>query len=68
MSRRGNCYDNAVMSFSTDKSELADRWDSFKRGQDGVVCLLLEVFYNHGVVTRRSARSVRLGELLKRRN
>ena len=31
MSRRGNCYDNAVMEsfFSTVKSELADRFDSF---------------------------------------
>lgn len=31
MSRRGDCYDNAVMEgfFSTVKSELADRFDSF---------------------------------------
>jgi len=31
MSRRGNCYDNAVMEsfFSTVKSELADRFDTF---------------------------------------
>jgi putative transposase len=30
MSRRGNCYDNAVMEsfFSTVKSELGDRFDS----------------------------------------
>ena len=30
MSRRGNCYDNAVMEsfFSTVKTELADRFDS----------------------------------------
>jgi len=30
MSRRGNCYDNAVMErfFSTVKSELADRFAS----------------------------------------
>ena len=39
MSRRGNCYDNAVMEsfFSTVKSELADRFDSFGEAQDGVV-------------------------------
>jgi putative transposase len=47
MSRRGNCYDNAVMEsfFSTVKSELADRFDSF-----GVAKMelfdYLEVFYN----------------------
>jgi putative transposase len=31
MSRRGDCFDNAVMEsfFSTVKSELADRFDSF---------------------------------------
>lgn len=31
MSRRGDCYDNAVVEsfFSTVKSELADRFDSF---------------------------------------
>jgi transposase InsO family protein len=31
MSRRGNCYDNAVMEsfFSTVKSELADRFPSY---------------------------------------
>jgi putative transposase len=47
MSRRGNCYDNAVMEsfFSTVKSELADRFESF-----GVAKMELfdyvEVFYN----------------------
>ena len=47
MSRRGNCYDNAVMEsfFSTVKSELADRFESF-----GVAKMelfdYLEVFYN----------------------
>jgi putative transposase len=34
MSRRGNCYDNAVMEsfFSTVKSELSDRFESFRSG------------------------------------
>ena len=47
MSRRGNCYDNAVMEsfFSTVKSELADRFETF-----GVAKMelfdYLEVFYN----------------------
>ena len=41
MSRRGDCYDNAVMEsfFSTVKSELADRFDSFGASQDGAVRL-----------------------------
>ena len=47
MSRRGNCYDNAVMEafFSSLKSELADRFDS--RG-DATIALFdyIEVFYN----------------------
>jgi len=47
MSRRGDCYDNAVMEslFSTVKSELADRFDSFG---DGKMALFdyIEVFYN----------------------
>jgi len=47
MSRRGNCYDNAVMEsfFSTVKSELADRFDTY-----GIAKMELfdyiEVFYN----------------------
>ena len=47
MSRRGNCYDNAVMEsfFSTVKSELAARFESF-----GVAKMelfdYLELFYN----------------------
>ena len=47
MSRRGECYDNAVMEsfFSTVKSELADRFDSFGEAKmesfDDI-----EVFYN----------------------
>jgi putative transposase len=47
MSRRGNCYDNAVMEsfFSTVKSELADRFDS---GDHAKIALFdyIEVFYN----------------------
>jgi transposase InsO family protein len=47
MSRRGDCYDNAVMEsfFSTVKSELAERFDSFG---DGKMALFdyIEVFYN----------------------
>jgi Transposase and inactivated derivatives len=47
MSRRGNCYDNAVMEscFSTVKAELADRFDSCgeaKRELFGYI----ELFYN----------------------
>ena len=47
MSRRGNCYDCAVMEsfFSTVKSELADRFDTY-----GIAKMELfdyiEVFYN----------------------
>ena len=47
MSRRGNCYDNAVMEafFSSLKTELADRFDS---GGDAKMALFdyIEVFYN----------------------
>ena len=47
MSRRGNCYDNAVMEsfFSTVKTELADRFDS---GGEAKMALFdfIEVFYN----------------------
>lgn len=47
MSRRGNCYDKAVMeSFcSTVKSELADRFDSYGEAKMKVFGYL-EVFYN----------------------
>lgn len=47
MSRRGDCYDNAVMEafFSTVKTELADRFAS--RGEaDRQLFEYLEVFYN----------------------
>ena len=47
MSRRGNCYDNAVMEsfFSTVKSELADRFDGCG---DAKMALFdyIELFYN----------------------
>jgi putative transposase len=47
MSRRGDCYDNAVMEsfFSTVKSELTDRFDNFA---DAKMALFdyVEVFYN----------------------
>ncbi len=47
MSRRGNCYDNAVMEalFSSLKSELADRFES---AGDAKLALFeyIEVFYN----------------------
>jgi transposase InsO family protein len=47
MSRRGDCYDNAVMEsfFSTVKSELADRFDSFGEAKMAVFDYI-EVFYN----------------------
>jgi transposase InsO family protein len=47
MSRRGNCYDNAVMEsfFSTVKTELREHFDS---DRDAEVALFdyIEVFYN----------------------
>jgi putative transposase len=47
MSRRGNCYDNAVMEafFSTLKSELADRFESFSEAKMELFDYI-EVFYN----------------------
>ena len=47
MSRRGNCYDNAVMEsfFSTVKSELGDHFDSHGRGKVALFDYI-EVFYN----------------------
>lgn len=47
MSRRGNCYDNAVMEsfFSTLKSELRDRFDSHGEGKMELFDYI-EVFYN----------------------
>jgi putative transposase len=47
MSRRGNCHDNAVMEsfFSTVKSELADRFDSFAEAKMELFDYI-DVFYN----------------------
>ena len=47
MSRRGNCYDNAVMEswFSTVKSEEAERFDSYAQAKE-VLFDYIEVFYN----------------------
>jgi putative transposase len=47
MSRRGNCYDNAVMEsfFSSVKSELADRFDSCGEAKRELFDYI-EVFYN----------------------
>jgi transposase InsO family protein len=47
MSRRGNCYDNAVMEsfFSTVKTELADRFDSCGEAKMELFDYV-EVFYN----------------------
>jgi transposase InsO family protein len=47
MSRRGDCFDNAVMEsfFSTVKSELADRFESFGEGKMALFDYI-EVFYN----------------------
>jgi len=47
MSRRGNCYDNAVMEafFSTVKSEVADRFDSCGEAKTELFDFI-EMFYN----------------------
>lgn len=47
MSRRGNCYDNAVMEswFSTLKAELGETFESIRRGKD-LAFDYIEVFYN----------------------
>ena len=47
MSRRGNCYDNAVMEsfFSTVKTELADRFDTCGEAKTELFDYI-EVFYN----------------------
>lgn len=48
MSRRGDCYDNAVMEafFSSLKSELADRFESCAEAKMELFDYI-EVFYNH---------------------
>ena len=47
MSRRGDCYDNAVIEsfFSTVKSELGERFDSFGEAKMELFDYI-EVFYN----------------------
>lgn len=47
MSRRGDCYDNAVIEsfFSTVKSELAERFDSFRQAKMELFDYI-EAFYN----------------------
>jgi putative transposase len=47
MSRRGNCYDNAVMEswFSTVKFELGETFESIRRAKDQLFDYV-EVFYN----------------------
>ena len=47
MSRRGNCYDNAVMEswFSTVKSEVGERFDSYAHAKEALFDYI-EVFYN----------------------
>jgi putative transposase len=47
MSRRGNCYDNAVMEswFSTFKFELGETFESIRRAKD-LAFDYIEVFYN----------------------
>jgi len=48
MSRRGNCFDNAVMEsfFSTVKSELGERFESYGTAKMELFDYI-EVFYNH---------------------
>jgi len=47
MSRRGNCYDNAVMEswFSTLKSEAGERFESYAHAKEALFDYI-EVFYN----------------------
>ena len=47
MSRRGNCYDNAVAEswFSTLKAELGERFDSYAGAKEDLFDYI-EVFYN----------------------
>ena len=58
MSRRGDCYDNAVMErvFSSVKSEVADRFERCGAAKMEVFDYI-EVFYTSGAGIRRSARS-----------
>ena len=47
MSRRGNCYDKAVMEswFSTVKSEAGERFESYAHAKEALFDYV-EVFYN----------------------
>ena len=47
MSRRANCYDNAVMEsfFSTVKSELGERFEAYGIAKEALFDYI-EVFYN----------------------
>ena len=72
MSRRGNCYDNAVMEsfFSSVKSELSDRFDSC--GEAKMELSTTRVFYNqrrrHSTIRQISRRrSRRRGRLRRHR-
>jgi transposase InsO family protein len=58
MSRRGNCYDNAVMEsfFSTVKSELADRFGSYNEAR-------MEVFDYLEMYYRQRRRHSTLGQI-----
>ena len=57
MSRRGNCYDNAVMEafFSTVKNEVGERYDSHGDAK-GQLFDYIEVFYNQRQIGRASCR------------
>jgi len=60
MSRRGHCYDNAVMEsfFSSVKFELGERFDSHGAGKMQLFDYI-EVFYNQRGGIRRLGRSAR---------
>ena len=67
MSRRADCYDNAVMeSFFATVKEEADRFSSYS---DAKIALFdyIEVFITNVVDIRHSARSVRPGSSARRR-
>ena len=58
MSRRGNCYDNAVMEswFSTVKSDAGERFESYPHAKKALFDYI-EAFYNQR--RRPSAKSAR---------
>ena len=61
MSRRGNCYDNAVIEswFKTLKADLGSRFNNHGQAKDELFDYI-EVFYNQQRGTRPSATSARL--------